>query len=71
MEPLLLTADEVVKLIRISRRKFDALYLSGDAPVCIRIGRQRFWMQSDILDWLNRLRETPPLDHHGSLAEQP
>lgn len=69
MEPLLLTADEVVKLIRISRRKFDALYLSGDAPACIRIGRQRFWMRCDILDWLNTLRETPPVAHHASLAE--
>ncbi|AXL52412.1 hypothetical protein DSC91_005405 [Paraburkholderia caffeinilytica] len=70
MEPLLLTADEVAKLVRISRRKFDALYLNGDAPACIRIGRQRFWKPCDVLDWLNALREERPIPQGVSPAER-
>ena len=57
MEPLV-KADELVALLRISRRKFDQLYLSGEMPKCVRIGRQRFWRPEDIEHWINQQVES-------------
>jgi predicted DNA-binding transcriptional regulator AlpA len=53
----LVTANEFAAILRISRRKFDAMYLKGKTPACLRIGRQRFWRPQDIADWMGTLIE--------------
>jgi predicted DNA-binding transcriptional regulator AlpA len=53
----LVTADEFAAILRISRRKFDAMYLKGEMPACLRIGRQRFWQPQDIRIWMSTLIE--------------
>jgi predicted DNA-binding transcriptional regulator AlpA len=53
----LVTANEFAAILRISRRKFDAMYLKGETPACLRIGRQRFWLPQDIATWMSKLVE--------------
>jgi len=53
----LVTANEFAAILRISRRKFDAMYLKGETPACLRIGRQRFWRPQDIAAWMGTLVE--------------
>ncbi|WP_459720253.1 helix-turn-helix transcriptional regulator [Paraburkholderia sp. 2C] len=60
----LLTANEFAAILRISRRKLDAMYLKGETPACLRIGRQRFWRPADVAVWMNTLVEP-----HGSAEE--
>ncbi|WP_221410345.1 helix-turn-helix transcriptional regulator, partial [Paraburkholderia dinghuensis] len=54
----LVTANEFAAILRISRRKFDAMYLKGETPACLRIGRQRFWRPQDIAVWMSTLIES-------------
>ncbi|WP_186092675.1 helix-turn-helix transcriptional regulator [Burkholderia gladioli] len=53
----LVTANEFAAILRISRRKFDSMYLKGETPACLRIGRQRFWRPQDIAAWMGTLVE--------------
>ena len=69
MEPLI-TAAELVPILRISRRKFDALYLEGKLPPCVRIGNKRFWRREDITDWLQSLVEPRAMPASSVLEEQ-
>nr|WP_254227546.1 helix-turn-helix domain-containing protein [Burkholderia gladioli] len=53
----MVNAKEFVEMLRISRRKFDTMYLNGEIPACLRIGRQRFWRPEDIAAWMGTLVE--------------
>lgn len=65
MEPLL-NADEVAKLLKISKRTLESMIARGDGPPLITIGRQRRWRLCDLEEWLvNRTHSTPTVNSKG------
>src|SRR5262245_11031657 len=50
MEPLL-NAEELRKVLRVSRRTLEALIARGEVPPHFRLGRQRRWRQCDVAQW--------------------
>jgi excisionase family DNA binding protein len=51
----LLSASEMILVLRVSRRTFEAIVARNEAPPYLRIGRQRRWRQSDVTTWFNTL----------------
>ena len=49
---LLVTSDEIVKRLRISRQLFALMVTRGEFPPGVRIGRRlRRWRQGDVDAW--------------------
>lgn|GEM_PF-2364941 len=47
----LLDATEVASLLKISKRKFEAMIKEGTAPVFMRLGGLRRWRLQDVNAW--------------------
>jgi excisionase family DNA binding protein len=52
----LLTADDVAKLLKVSRRKFEYMVKGGEAPPFIRLGKLRRWEPTAVKTWLQKRR---------------
>lgn len=49
----LLTAKEVIPMIKVSRNTLNELIKAGDFPAPIMLGkRKRHWRQADVLAWM-------------------
>ena len=48
----LLDANEVARVLAVSRRTFEALLARGDGPNFLTVGRQRRWSRSDVESWM-------------------
>ena len=59
--PHLLTADEVGKLLRKSRKAIWVMAERGQLPGVTRIGRRLLFRRDDLLRWLDQKR-TPSLE---------
>ena len=57
--PELLTAEEVAALLRISLRTFNRHQLRGEGPQCKRVGRQRRWLRTTVVSWLEATDPDP------------
>lgn len=56
-----LIAGEVAELLRISRRKFDALCARGEGPPSFLVGSKRLWRRTDVFIWITqKLNATTP-----------
>ena len=51
----LLTIQETADMIGVSKRHFHRLYMNGEAPAPVRLGRLTRWRMSDLDKWLNDL----------------
>ncbi len=49
---VLLTAQEVAEVLRISPRRLEQMVADGTAPQHCRIGRLRRWRADDLDEWL-------------------
>lgn len=54
-----LIAGEVAELLRISRRKFDALCARGEGPPSFLIGSKRLWRWVDVSAWITQKVDSP------------
>jgi excisionase family DNA binding protein len=52
--PILLTVDDVAKLLRTSDRAIYAMIERRQLPGIVRIGRRVLFRSADLLDWLNQ-----------------
>ncbi|MGQ0502090.1 MAG: helix-turn-helix transcriptional regulator [Panacagrimonas sp.] len=57
MDPLL-RAEEVTRLLGVSRSWFERLMASGDGPQCFKVGRMRRWRRPDVLRWIDARMDT-------------
>ncbi|MBL0040046.1 MAG: helix-turn-helix domain-containing protein [Xanthomonadales bacterium] len=59
MDPLL-DANEVARVLAVSRRTFEALLARGEGPNFLTVGRQRRWSRNDVESWMleSRLRQS-------------
>lgn len=51
-EPLLLSAVEAARLLRISERHFYKLHASGRVPRPVRFGRAVRWRADELREWV-------------------
>ena len=51
----LLKADEVTRMLGISRRTFEALIGRKEGPSFLFVGRQRRWRPCDVEGWIDKL----------------
>lgn len=49
---MLLTTEEVARLLRVSPRKFENMVKAGRVPAFIRVGRLRRWEPEVVKTWL-------------------
>lgn len=61
-----LTIADLARLLQISVRTVEALIKDGKAPPHIRIGRQRRWRRTDVLQWLDDQRQVTGSPRPGS-----
>ena len=62
----LLRIEDVVEMTSISRSAIYAKIKTGEFPNSRRVGPQaRRWRQSDVLDWIQKLPESDPMDWHS------
>lgn len=55
----LLNADEVTRMLRVSRRTLESIISRDDGPRFLLVGRQRRWRNSDVQSWIeSRIAET-------------
>lgn len=49
----LLNATQVSKYLGISLRSLETLITKGDGPRYLWVGRQRRWVQQELIEWTN------------------
>ena len=49
----MMTMAEIVKFARLTDKWFYQLIKDGKFPKPIKIGRKSFWLESEVLAWLN------------------
>lgn len=52
--PLLMTVEDVAKLLRTTTRAIYAMVERRQLPGVVRIGRRVLFRTADLLDWLNQ-----------------
>lgn len=52
VEPLVVTVDEVAKMLRLSKRSVWRLRSAGVLPAPLRLGNSVRWLKSDIDAWI-------------------
>jgi excisionase family DNA binding protein len=52
--PLLITSEEVARLMGISERTLWRLLSAGKVPVPLRFGRNTRWRRSEVLEWIEK-----------------
>jgi excisionase family DNA binding protein len=52
--PMLLTVDDVARLLRTTDRAIYAMIERRQLPGIVRIGRRVLFRTNDLLDWLNQ-----------------
>lgn len=74
IQPLtpLYSLNELAALLKISARTLESLILTGAAPPHVRIGRQRRWVHTDVVCWLEKKRcdGTEDLENSGFSARE-
>ena len=61
--PMLLTADEVAGLLRVSRKAVYMMTERGELPGVVRIGTRLRFCRDDLLHWLDESRAPSPKEH--------
>ncbi len=51
-EPLLIDAEEVARLLHVSRSTFYSLDASGRVPRGVKLGRLRRWSRNELCAWI-------------------
>jgi excisionase family DNA binding protein len=66
--PELVTADELARMLSVSRRHIERLSCSGRLPPVIKLGRLTRWHRATVMQWL--ASGCPPEDdfHSGRNA---
>ena len=52
--PLLISAEELAKLMHVSERTLWRLLSAGKVPKPVRIGRNTRWKLAEVTDWIER-----------------
>jgi prophage regulatory protein len=52
--PILISAEEVAKLIRVSERTLWRLLSAGKVPQPVRIGRNTRWRYAEVREWIEK-----------------
>jgi excisionase family DNA binding protein len=54
-----MTSNELAIMLKISRRKLEAMVKAGSLPPFVKIGRARRWEYHAVREWFKEI--TPPL----------
>jgi excisionase family DNA binding protein len=52
--PILISAEEVAKLIHVSERTLWRLLSAGKFPQPVRIGRSTRWRSAEVREWIEK-----------------
>lgn len=69
MEKKLLTVDDVVQRLQISRRTMEAMLSKGEGPTFCWIGRSRRWREEELEAWIQSCFDAKAKE--DSTTEQP
>ena len=52
--PIMMTAEEIARCMKISTRTVWRLKTQGELPKAVKVGRAVRWRQNDILHWIEQ-----------------
>jgi excisionase family DNA binding protein len=58
--PILISAEELARLMRVSERTLWRLLSAGKVPRPVRIGRSTRWRYAEVREWIERGCPAPP-----------
>ncbi len=58
--PILISAEELAKLMQVSERTLWRLLSAGKVPQPVRIGRNTRWRYAEVCEWIEKGCPRPP-----------